>query len=232
LGLGGDDIIDARGGADFVSGGTGRDTIYGGYGDDFIFGGPGADVIDSGPDDDFIDGGNDGDTCSGGTGINTIERCAVVSFCTAACCSTNSCVLPPPPTATSCRPPYAQSACLTYGQGKIVSTAGHNWTCSNGNCANVPRSRAAPRAGAAAHGARYGPTTDHASNPARHRLLNSSSLSRLGPGWSQLALSLWRGPPSVSRSHGDVWPECRPPVESTVGLRRISGAVYARVPTL
>jgi hypothetical protein len=36
----------------------------------------------------------------------------------------------------SCATPYAQANCLSYVQGTRVSSGGHNWTCSNGNCAN------------------------------------------------------------------------------------------------
>jgi hypothetical protein len=39
-------------------------------------------------------------------------------------------------TGGSCSTPYAQANCLAYQQGTQVSTGGHNWTCSNGNCAN------------------------------------------------------------------------------------------------
>ncbi len=39
-------------------------------------------------------------------------------------------------TTTACFAPYAQSNCLTYVAGMKVSANGHNWTCSNGNCAN------------------------------------------------------------------------------------------------
>jgi peptidoglycan/xylan/chitin deacetylase (PgdA/CDA1 family) len=37
---------------------------------------------------------------------------------------------------SSCFTPYAQANCLSYLQGTQVSSGGHNWTCSNGNCAN------------------------------------------------------------------------------------------------
>src|SRR5262249_6597085 len=37
---------------------------------------------------------------------------------------------------TTCSPAYAQGNCLTYTLGTKVSSGGHNWTCSNGNCAN------------------------------------------------------------------------------------------------
>jgi hypothetical protein len=136
LGLGGNDVIDASYGDDFISGGAGNDNLTGGPGNDFVFGGAGADTIDSGPDDDFIDGGGGADTCSGGTGTNTIIQCAQFSFCTAACCSTNSCGVPTPPSATTCRKAYSASACTTYTLGTEVSNSGHNWTCSNANCAN------------------------------------------------------------------------------------------------
>jgi hypothetical protein len=36
----------------------------------------------------------------------------------------------------ACVTPYAQGNCLNYLQGTHVSSGGHNWTCSNGNCAN------------------------------------------------------------------------------------------------
>jgi hypothetical protein len=36
----------------------------------------------------------------------------------------------------SCASAYSQSNCLSYAQGTVVSSGGHNWTCSNGNCAN------------------------------------------------------------------------------------------------
>jgi len=36
----------------------------------------------------------------------------------------------------NCAAAYAQGNCNTYVQGTVVSTGGHNWTCSNGNCAN------------------------------------------------------------------------------------------------
>ena len=37
---------------------------------------------------------------------------------------------------SACLTPYAQGNCLTYIAGTKVSRNGHNWTCSNGNCAN------------------------------------------------------------------------------------------------
>jgi hypothetical protein len=37
---------------------------------------------------------------------------------------------------SACLTPYSQSKCLTYVSGTKVSAGGHNWTCSNGNCAN------------------------------------------------------------------------------------------------
>jgi hypothetical protein len=37
---------------------------------------------------------------------------------------------------SSCSTAYAQGNCTTYVQGTQVSSGGHNWTCSNGNCAN------------------------------------------------------------------------------------------------
>jgi hypothetical protein len=36
----------------------------------------------------------------------------------------------------ACTAAYAKSTCVGYGLGKVVSMGGHNWTCSNGNCAN------------------------------------------------------------------------------------------------
>jgi subtilisin family serine protease len=36
----------------------------------------------------------------------------------------------------ACAAAYAQGNCLAYAVGTQVSSAGHNWTCSNGNCAN------------------------------------------------------------------------------------------------
>ena len=39
-------------------------------------------------------------------------------------------------TTPACAPAYSQSNCLSYIQGINVSSGGHNWTCSNGNCAN------------------------------------------------------------------------------------------------
>ena len=36
----------------------------------------------------------------------------------------------------TCYTAYAQGNCLTYGVNTHVSSGGHNWTCSNGNCAN------------------------------------------------------------------------------------------------
>jgi hypothetical protein len=36
----------------------------------------------------------------------------------------------------SCATAYAQGNCLTYTTGTVVSSGGHNWTCTNGNCAN------------------------------------------------------------------------------------------------
>jgi hypothetical protein len=39
-------------------------------------------------------------------------------------------------TGGTCSPAYAQGNCLSYLQGTKVSSGGHNWTCSNGNCAN------------------------------------------------------------------------------------------------
>ncbi|HEX9294289.1 MAG TPA: glycoside hydrolase family 19 protein [Polyangiaceae bacterium] len=38
--------------------------------------------------------------------------------------------------ALNCAPAYLQSNCNTYVQGTVVSLNSHNWTCSNGNCAN------------------------------------------------------------------------------------------------
>jgi hypothetical protein len=37
---------------------------------------------------------------------------------------------------TPCVSAYAQSSCVGYTPGTRVSSGGHNWTCSNGNCAN------------------------------------------------------------------------------------------------
>jgi hypothetical protein len=37
---------------------------------------------------------------------------------------------------TACAPAYNVSNCNTYLTGTQVSNTGHNWTCSNGNCAN------------------------------------------------------------------------------------------------
>jgi len=37
---------------------------------------------------------------------------------------------------TTCSAAYAQSNCLSYVQGTQVSRDGHNWLCTNGNCAN------------------------------------------------------------------------------------------------
>jgi peptidoglycan/xylan/chitin deacetylase (PgdA/CDA1 family) len=39
-------------------------------------------------------------------------------------------------TGSACATAYSQGNCLAYQQGTQVSSAGHNWTCSNGNCAN------------------------------------------------------------------------------------------------
>jgi hypothetical protein len=36
----------------------------------------------------------------------------------------------------ACFTPYANSNCLTYVLGTQVSSGGHNWKCSNGDCAN------------------------------------------------------------------------------------------------
>ena len=36
----------------------------------------------------------------------------------------------------ACAPAYAQGNCLSYVLGTKVASGGHNWTCSNGNCAN------------------------------------------------------------------------------------------------
>jgi hypothetical protein len=45
----------------------------------------------------------------------------------------------------ACAPAYAKSSCLTYQQGQPVSSGGHNWSCSNGNCRNCATdSRCAP----------------------------------------------------------------------------------------
>ena len=136
LGRGGSDVIDARDSDDFVSGGAGDDNITGGLGNDFVFGGLGNDTINTGTGDDFIDGSDGTDTCSGGTGSNAIIACESVAFCTAACCGSNSCVVPNPPSANSCRPRFAQSDCLTYAAGVVISSGGDNWRCTNGNCAN------------------------------------------------------------------------------------------------
>jgi uncharacterized protein YjbI with pentapeptide repeats len=37
---------------------------------------------------------------------------------------------------STCGAAYAQSACATYVAGTVVKYNNHNWTCSNGNCAN------------------------------------------------------------------------------------------------
>jgi peptidoglycan/xylan/chitin deacetylase (PgdA/CDA1 family) len=37
---------------------------------------------------------------------------------------------------SACATAYAQGNCLSYVSGTKVSSNGHNWTCSNGNCAN------------------------------------------------------------------------------------------------
>jgi hypothetical protein len=132
---GGNDTIDGFGGVDFISGGSGDDTIVGGFGNDYIVGGRGNDVIDSGPGDDFVDGGSGTDNCSGGTGTNSITRCEIVSFCNAACCATSSCVAPPP-SSLFCSASYSQPACSSYGLGTVVSSGGHNWECTDGNCVN------------------------------------------------------------------------------------------------
>ncbi len=91
LGRGGDDTIDARDGNDFISGGSGRNTIMAGIGNDFVWGGPDSDTIDGSAGNDFIDGAGGVDTCSGGTDTNAIVNCEIAAFCTASCCSTNSC---------------------------------------------------------------------------------------------------------------------------------------------
>jgi len=135
LGRGGNDTINAQGGNDFISGGAGQDTINAGDGNDVVFGGDDDDVIDSGAGDDFIDGGNGTDNCSGSSGTNSIANCEVAAFCTATCCVSNSCA-PPSPTTPQCSSLYAQSNCLSYVQGTVVSFSGHNWECTNGNCAN------------------------------------------------------------------------------------------------
>src|SRR6185503_93711 len=98
------------------------------------FGGTEDDIIDSGPGDDFIDGGAGTDTCSGGTGTNAIANCEVAAFCTASCCASNSCA--GSGGSPQCNAPFAQSNCLSYVQGTMVTFGGHNWECTNGNCAN------------------------------------------------------------------------------------------------
>jgi Ca2+-binding RTX toxin-like protein len=133
IGKGGNDTINGVGGVDFISAGAGDDIVVGGFGNDYILGGGGNDTIDSGPGDDFVDGGSGFDNCSGGTGSNSITRCENVSFCTAACCATSTCVAPAP-SSLYCNPTYAQAACGSYGLGTVVSTSGHNWECTNGNC--------------------------------------------------------------------------------------------------
>jgi hypothetical protein len=36
----------------------------------------------------------------------------------------------------ACSAAYSQSGCFGYVLGTKVSSAGHNWLCSNGNCSN------------------------------------------------------------------------------------------------
>jgi hypothetical protein len=137
FGLGGDDQIVGLEGDDLISGGAGRDTINAGPGSDYVAGGDADDTIDSGPGDDLIDGGPGVDTCSGGTDSNALVSCEVASFCTAACCATNTCGPTSfPPSGSACRTAWARPNCLTYVQGIFVSRNGHNWECTNGNCAN------------------------------------------------------------------------------------------------
>lgn len=39
-------------------------------------------------------------------------------------------------TGPTCATPYSQSNCLVYQAGNQVSSGGHNWTCTTGNCRN------------------------------------------------------------------------------------------------
>ena len=50
------------------------------------------------------------------------------------------------PVLPACAAAYAMGDCTSYAMGTIVSNNGHNWLCSNGNCANcgVPTSMCAP----------------------------------------------------------------------------------------
>jgi hypothetical protein len=144
LGLGGNDTIQGGGGFDFIAGGSGDDNITGGAQTDYIWGGAGRDVIDAREGNDFIDGGSETDNCSGSTGTNAIMSCEATSYCNAACCSSNSCVMTSPGP-LGCQTAYAQSSCTSYVLGTTVSKSGHNWECTNGNCANcVSYSSCAP----------------------------------------------------------------------------------------
>jgi hypothetical protein len=41
-----------------------------------------------------------------------------------------------PPNGGACYQKYAQSSCLTYLLGSTISSGGHNWQCTNGNCSH------------------------------------------------------------------------------------------------
>jgi hypothetical protein len=75
---------------------------------------------------------NGTDNCGAARTVASCGSCTAPQTCggggTANVCGDNGTPL--------CSPAYAQSDCLTYTSGTKVSSGGHNWTCSNGNCAN------------------------------------------------------------------------------------------------
>jgi peptidoglycan/xylan/chitin deacetylase (PgdA/CDA1 family) len=74
------------------------------------------------------------DNCGKSRTVSSCGTCTAPKTCggggAANVCGSGSGTLP------VCAPAYAQSNCLSYVQGVKVASAGHNWTCSNGNCAN------------------------------------------------------------------------------------------------
>jgi peptidoglycan/xylan/chitin deacetylase (PgdA/CDA1 family) len=72
------------------------------------------------------------DNCGASRTVSSCGTCTAPSTCggggTANVCGTS--------TAPPCATAYAQGDCLSYFDGIKVSSGGHNWTCSNGNCRN------------------------------------------------------------------------------------------------
>jgi hypothetical protein len=81
-----------------------------------------------------------GKNCGSVTGADNCGTSRTVSSC-GSCTSPNTCggggtANVCGSNAPACQPAYAQNMCLTYFQSVKVSRNGHNWLCSNGNCAN------------------------------------------------------------------------------------------------